>query len=172
MVERVRGMDTEACPVITTVEDTSGVSSSICPTADVIACMDNGSSRAISAYDIAASPSHAMSAMGAPDTPSSIHPAANTTTYASDSFGHAVFPCDVAATLGHVTSATGAPAMPSTVCSPMDAIVGCGSAISTMAPLLTSSVVPANSWRTGRRVRLFYGTSLREVPCPVTLRKT
>jgi hypothetical protein len=65
-------MDVEASPITMSTKDTSGVSSSVCPTVNATACADGSSGCVVSAYDVAAAPSRATSAMGALDMPSSI----------------------------------------------------------------------------------------------------
>lgn len=128
-----------------TTEDTSGVSSSVCPVADTIACTDDGSDCAASASNDAAAPDRATSTMGASGKPSYIRAITDMTAYAGEGPGHAVFACDIAAVPSHVTSAAGTLATPSFVCSPMDTTIGRASVVSAMVPLLASSVAPVGS---------------------------
>ena len=93
-----------------------------------------------------------------------------------DDFYCAISAYDVTATPSRAMPAMGAPDMPSSICSPMDAAIGCASpvdVVAALAPLqLTSGAAPAGPWRIYQRVRLFFGASLRRVPCPPTLQRT
>lgn len=124
-------MDVEACPIAMSTKDTSCVSSSGCPIAEVTACADGGSGCAVSACDTTATPGHTTSTMGPPDAPSyGCSPMEMTisrvdkTACADSGSGSIVSACDVAVAPDRATSATGAPDAPSSIYSPMDVAIG------------------------------------------------
>ena len=114
-------------------------------------------------------------AKDASGTSSSICPTEEAATHTDDGYGYATSAYDVVATPDCATSAMGAPDAPSSICSPIDAAIGYASpvdAVAALAPLpLTPGAVPVGSWCVCRR-RLFFGASLRRVPCPLTLQRT
>ena len=71
MIEGAGDVDMEPCPIATSAKDSSGAPSPVRLAVDAATCMDDGSSCAVSAYDIVATPGRTTPAMGAPDAPSS-----------------------------------------------------------------------------------------------------
>jgi hypothetical protein len=118
----------------------------------------------------------AMSAKDTLGAPPSVRPTADTTACADGGSGCAVSTCDITAAPGYAMSTTRALDAPSSICSPADAAIGRASPVDAAAApaplLLTFGMAPADSGRADRRVRLFFGTSLRGVPLPPTLQKT
>ena len=71
--------------------------------------MDDDFDCAVSAYDVVATPGHAMSTLDALGTPSSICPTEEAANYTDDSSDYATFTYDGVATPSCATPATGAP---------------------------------------------------------------
>jgi len=69
VIEGAGDMDTEACPITTSVKDASGAPPSVRPTANMATCTDDASGRAPSAYDLEDTTSHAVPTTGALDVP-------------------------------------------------------------------------------------------------------